>query len=254
MSNYLENILLNMMFNNVEYVSAKNVYVGLLTSLVVASDGDTYIEVSGDTYARQLMTFGEPMTDGAIYNSKAVAFPHATVPWSVQYIGIFDAATGGNLLYWGQLAAPVTIIAGHEYTIDAGQCIITLGDGITSYLSRLLLNITLRNRQWTNLYNWYIGALTSWTWDQEFTEPDPGSAYVRKCITMGTATASTCASAATVSFSVALASWGTIVKAGLFNQAIGGQLLFQSDLAAPTAVGGGNRLRFAAGGVSVTLD
>lgn len=84
MSTYLKNKVLT------EHLVDKQCFVGLL---------DGVVEVTQSDYARQPLTFDYP-TDGLVGNNTDVVFGIAESDWgTVSNIGVFDAATGGNLLF-----------------------------------------------------------------------------------------------------------------------------------------------------------
>ena len=124
MSNYLEQALINATLRNTTYTSPATVYVGLYTS--DPSEGNTGTEVSGTSYARQSVTFGAP-SNGVSTNSAAVEFPQAGGSWgTVSHIGILDASTSGNLLYYTALDASKTIDTGDVFRIAIGSLSVTL--------------------------------------------------------------------------------------------------------------------------------
>ncbi len=124
MSNYLENALINATLRNTTYTSPATVYVGLYTS--DPGEGTTGTEVSGTSYARQSVTFGAP-SNGVSTNSAAVEFPQAGGSWgTVSHIGILDASTSGNLLYYTALDASKTIDTGDVFRIAIGSLSVTL--------------------------------------------------------------------------------------------------------------------------------
>ena len=124
MSNYLENALINATLRNTSYTSPATVYVGLYTT--DPGEGNTGTEVSGGSYARTAVTFGAP-SNGVTTNSGAVTFPTATGTWgTVTHIGILDASTSGNLLYYTPLDASKSIASGDVFTISAGNLSVTL--------------------------------------------------------------------------------------------------------------------------------
>lgn len=124
MSNYLENALINATLRNTSYTSPATVYVGLYTS--DPGEGNTGTEVSGGSYARTAVTFGAP-SNGVSTNSASVTFPTATGTWgTVTHIGILDASTGGNLLYYTPLDASKAIASGDVFTISTGNLSVTL--------------------------------------------------------------------------------------------------------------------------------
>jgi len=55
-------------------------------------------------------------TGGQTSNNNAVTFPTATADWNsaatIGYFAIYDASTGGNLLYWGPLTTPRAVTNG----------------------------------------------------------------------------------------------------------------------------------------------
>jgi hypothetical protein len=124
MSNYLENALINATLRNTAYTSPAAVYVGLYTS--DPGEGNTGTEVSGGSYARTAVTFGAP-SNGVSTNSASVTFPTATGTWgTVTHVGILDATTSGNLLYYTALDASKSIASGDVFTISTGNLSVTL--------------------------------------------------------------------------------------------------------------------------------
>ena len=124
MSNYLENAILNATLRGTQYTSPSTVYIALYTS--DPTDADVGTEVSGGGYARQPVTFGAP-SNGIVSNSAKVEFPVATALWgTITHIGIRDALTGGNLLYYGPLTAARTVDVDNQLIFNVGQITVTL--------------------------------------------------------------------------------------------------------------------------------
>lgn len=124
MSNYLENGLLNAVLRATSYTSPTTVYVGLYTSN--PGEGNTGTEVSGGSYARKNVTFGSP-NDGVCTNSAAVEFAQATASWgTVSHVGLLDAITSGNLLFYTDITTSKTIENGDIFRIAAGSLSVTL--------------------------------------------------------------------------------------------------------------------------------
>jgi len=128
MSNYLATALLNQVFRNQNFTRPSTVYVALYTSNPTAADTGT--EVSGGSYARQAVTFSAPSIEGGkqtIKNTAEIVFPIATADWgTVTHVGIRDAATGGNLLYYGPWENARTILAGDRPRILQDSLVLTL--------------------------------------------------------------------------------------------------------------------------------
>lgn len=123
MSNYLENALINVTLRNTAF-TAVTPYVALFTT--DPTDAGSGTQVSGGSYARTAVTFGAP-TNGVSTNSADVTFPTATASWgTVTHIGIYDAATLGNLLYHTPLDIAKTIDTGDIFKIATGNLSVTL--------------------------------------------------------------------------------------------------------------------------------
>lgn len=119
-SDYLEDNILNHVLRNTAYTSPTTVYVALFT-VSPADDGTGGTEVSGFAYARQAVTFGAP-SSGTVANSGAVTFPQASGgAWgTIVAMGIYDANSGGNLLYYGDLATSKVVGDGDQISFANG--------------------------------------------------------------------------------------------------------------------------------------
>lgn len=126
-STYTETAVLNHLFRNVALPSPGSVRVALFTAAPTDAAGGT--EVSGSGYARQPVTFGAPTADSGkmkISNSAAVTFTAAGGGIGpVVAVGVFDAATGGNLLAWSPITS-ATIGDGDSINFATGQIALTL--------------------------------------------------------------------------------------------------------------------------------
>ena len=124
-SDYLENEILDAVFNNSSFAVAVP-YVGLYTAAPTDAGGGT--EVSGTSYARVNASAAFPAASGgAISNDAAITFPESGGSWgTVSHFGIFDASTAGNLLYWGALGANRVVDgAGITLTFQIGELDVT---------------------------------------------------------------------------------------------------------------------------------
>lgn len=62
-----------------------------------------------------------------VWNKYEIHFNTATANWgNVTHIGIFDAATGGNLIAYTELAVPVNVQSGHIPTIISHAATISI--------------------------------------------------------------------------------------------------------------------------------
>lgn len=113
-SDYLEAAVLNILGGTTPTVPA-TVYVALFTTL--PSDSGGGVEVSGGGYARVAVTNNSTnfpaASGGSKSNGTLIDFGTATLDWGdVIGWGIFDAASSGNLLWWGQLQGARKVFSG----------------------------------------------------------------------------------------------------------------------------------------------
>ena len=102
LSDYAENLILNWLMKNTGSAPSAT-YLALFTAAPSDSGGGT--EVSGNGYARQAVTWDTASgTGGTTSNSTAETFTASGGDFgTVTHIGIFDAATSGNLLWHGAM-------------------------------------------------------------------------------------------------------------------------------------------------------
>lgn len=114
MSDYLEVELRKHIFRTGSFPKPSALYVALFTAAPSDAGGGT--EVSGGGYARvqrdplDANWTADSPTDGLTDNAAAITFPTPTADWGqVTHFGIFDASSGGNLLFHGGLTTPKTV-------------------------------------------------------------------------------------------------------------------------------------------------
>lgn len=132
-SNYLEEKMSQLMLGANAYSVPATVYIGLWTeALDDASDGNSSGEVSGNAYERYEVTNNNTNWEGDTGNrTNAVDFIFETASggvWgTITYFAILDAATSGNILYWGQLTTPKDIGDGDTFKFVAGAISVNEG-------------------------------------------------------------------------------------------------------------------------------
>ena len=126
MSDFLEVTLLNLSLNGTAWAGMNNPYISLHTA--DPTDTGTGTEVTGGSYARVASSFGVASgTSGALASNADATFPTATAGWgTVGWIGIWDAVSGGNMLYHSALDAAKTIDSGDIFKIVTGNLTVTL--------------------------------------------------------------------------------------------------------------------------------
>ena len=123
-TNFLETEILDHVFAGAAYTAPSTKYLALFTAIANGETGSV-TELSGDAYARQTVAF---TTSGdTTSNSGAVEFPTATGSWgTVTHVGVYDAASSGNLMCYATLTASKAIAAGDVFRVPAGDLDITL--------------------------------------------------------------------------------------------------------------------------------
>lgn len=110
-STYLANELLDHVFSAAAYTRPATVYMALCTAApTAASTGSTITEPSGNNYARASITNNATnfpaSSGGAKSNGAAITFNVPSGSWStVTHWALCDAASGGNVLFFGALGA-----------------------------------------------------------------------------------------------------------------------------------------------------
>lgn len=129
-SDYAENKTLDAWLGNTAIPANATVYVALLT--VTPSDSGGGTEVTGGSYARVAKTNNAANWPNAAGGSKSngtdIVFPTPTAGWgNVVAWAIYDASTGGNLIYWGAITGgPITVNSGDTpVQFDTGALVIT---------------------------------------------------------------------------------------------------------------------------------
>mgnify|MGYP000046869240 CR=1 FL=1 len=126
MSDYLEVALLNATLNGTAFTAVNNPYVSLHTA--DPTDAGTGTEVSGGAYARTTASFATASgTSGLVATDADVTFPTCTASWgTVGWIGLWDSASSGNMLYHTALDASKTIDTGDIFKITTGNLTVEL--------------------------------------------------------------------------------------------------------------------------------
>lgn len=133
MTDFLENKLIDFLFRGQALgitgataaagTGPATLHVGILTANPSDTGGGT--EVTGGSYARVAVssslvnwagtqaaasTVASSGNTGTTSNNGAITFPAPTANWGVVTgLAVFDAASGGNMLIWGALAANKTV-------------------------------------------------------------------------------------------------------------------------------------------------
>ena len=124
-SDYLERKDLDHNLGTATFTKPTAVYAALLTA--TEDDTGAATEVTGGSYARKVITFAAAATSSGVSTAaNTVDLVWTGLPTATLVsVGIFDASTAGNLLYYAALTASKSVTSGDGYTISAGQLVVT---------------------------------------------------------------------------------------------------------------------------------
>jgi hypothetical protein len=109
------------LFNSTSGNTLANLQAGTLTD---------EISTSGSAYGRQTVTFASAATANGTTSSATnatVTFQAATSSWgTVTHIAVMDAATGGNVLFFGAVTTSKQIDTGDTFQVTSGNLTIAL--------------------------------------------------------------------------------------------------------------------------------
>jgi hypothetical protein len=119
-STYLGNIILDSLLGS---GSPATVYIGLLTTLP-AVGGSGLVEATGGGYARIPKTNNSTnwpaASSGVKRNGTSIDWPAFTADMpEFKGAAIWDAASGGNLMFWGPFTTPRTVYQDETFQIPA---------------------------------------------------------------------------------------------------------------------------------------
>ena len=258
-SDYLEQKLLNHTFRNTAYSSpGTSIYVALHTAN--PTDAGTGAEVSFTNYARiQVTAWDAPGTSRATQNTNAINFatPGSNGNADVTHIGIWDASTSGNLLFYGALNTAKSIQNGVPFSIAAGDIDISFGGAVSNYLAGKWIDHVLRNTAYTSPgTSIYVGLSTTQTAAAGGTSVS-GNNYSRVQVTAWDAPSSTNGATQNtnqISFPTPSGSWGTPDSVDVWDASTTGNLLYFGTYTGGGAIGSGDSVSFAAGALDITIS
>lgn len=131
---YLKNKLLNYLFRREAY-QIPNTYYVALSAQKPSEDGTGFKEVIGGGYKRlELPTtdyYWKTASNGTIFNIKELEWNEATTDWCtadvpIKYFAIFDAITGGNMLFFDEIKRGKYIVTGNTMVLPIGGITTTI--------------------------------------------------------------------------------------------------------------------------------
>lgn len=256
LSNYLENKIIDHVLRNIAYTSpGTSIYVALHTANP-GEDGSG-AEVSGTGYARVQVSAWEAPASRATENTNAINFPQAGGNWgTVTHVGIWDDDTAGNLLFYGELSASKVVTTGVTFSIAAGDLVVGLDGGFSTYLSHALLNHILRNTAYTTPgTSIYVALHTADPTAAMNGAECSGNDYARVQVSAWEA-ASNGATENTnaINFPTPSGSWGAVTHCAVWDASSSGNGLFFAAVGTGFTPGSGDTVRFGAGDLTVTVS
>ena len=257
LSSYLENKLIDLVMTGAAYPAPAAVYLGLCSDEPTDS-GATEVVYTG--YERRAIVFAAPSAR-AITQSAGVTFPTCTGGSAVSsHYAVYDSASGGEMLGYGELLASKTITIGNTPTVAAGQIIFTVAAaGVSTYLAHALLNHAFRATAYTAPANRCIAMCTADLTDAStgstLVEPS-GNGYERKTTTGWTVTGGAAWNTNVETMETPSGSWGAITAVCVTDASTGGNVLFYDN--SPTGDGQtpttGDVVQFGVGDFVCSLD
>lgn len=126
---YFLNLIMGNIFGTAKTPGIPAKYYVALSTTTPNTDGTGVTEppTSSSGYARVELTSLSAPADGVIKNSSAVSFAESLSDWGViTHYAVYDAETGGNLLFYNALEAPRTAEAGTLLMFKANELTLTL--------------------------------------------------------------------------------------------------------------------------------
>ena len=237
MTDFSENKVIDVFFRAQTYSAPATVYLALYTSATTDEGGGT--AVSGGSYSRQSISLSAA-DGGSSRNTNTIQFTNMPAA-TITHAAIFDASSGGNMLWHGALTAAKTVAAGQTLTIDPNDLEIGFASSsaATTYLQNKIIDRLLRAQSYS-AGTVYQGLLAS---DTEIS----GGSYARKAVAFVAPTGGETTNNADVAYPNLPTA--TITQAALYDAASGGNMLCIADLVSPVVTTSGDNLTFPLGDI-----
>lgn len=256
-SDFLEDALLDHVFENTAYTSPTALYVALSTADPLDT-GAGIAEPVGNGYARQSEDNWDVASSRASENTDALVWTASGGDWgSITHWALFDHVSAGNMLAHGDFASARTISDGNSLNVAAGGIDISFVAGeISDFLANELLDHFLMTGDYAQP-TIYLALTTVTVTDSmtgtTITEPGSG-AYARLAVpNWDASSAGATENTGIDAFTTATGSWGTILDVAIVDASSVGNLLAYSPIGTSVLVIADDIFRFLAGALDVTL-
>jgi hypothetical protein len=259
-TDYLENEILDHLFENGAYTPTSTVEVALWVG-DPTDTGAGGTEAAYTNYARQTIAF-DAASSRLINQTSQIDFPQsgATGETGITHYAIFEASAG-NMLAHGSLSASVDVVEGNTPSIAAGQIDISFGtNNMSDYLANKILDFVFRNQALSAptislAFTTSTLAVTDTTLSGK--EVANSNNYSRKTFAdWTTASGGALSNNTDIVFATPSGSWGTIVAVAVMDSAThsSGNMLWFDNGITDQAVGNGDTVKFNAGDFDVALS
>lgn len=120
-SDYLENKLLDLVFNATSYAGQATVYVKLHTG----DPGEAGTANAAGNTTRQAATFGAASA-GSVASDADVTWTGVSTSETYSHVSLWDASTAGNCLWSGALSSSKAVTAGDSFTLPSGSLTVAI--------------------------------------------------------------------------------------------------------------------------------
>ena len=260
-SNSFEEKMLNLMRGRA-FTAPSALYIALfLTNPADTGTGGTEAGYQG--YARQLITFSAPVASGtghSMQNSAEIIFPLCTggASESIQYVGVFDSPSGGDMYLYGQLTSPLLVQQGVSPVFREGMVKWNWSGNLSPYYRQAIMN-TLRGAN--SSVSGFSPSIALFNGDpisgggREFS----GNNYARIPVTMSEPTQDSAGPAisentAGVYSAVSSGAWGTLANIAIMDDTTNGNIFLANNISPTYAIGANASIGFNAGVIKVSID
>lgn len=133
LSDYAENKILAHSVGKAAWSAISSVYIALYTTAPNENTNGTEVPstingavTSYSRYTTSAASWSDP-SNGEIKNAQQFVFGPASVTWGdIEGIAVLDAASGGNIIWYGTFTSPRTVVAGEKLIFDPNAFVLSL--------------------------------------------------------------------------------------------------------------------------------
>ena len=247
---------LEQLLRGVTYTPPTNIYCGPLATLPNTDNGGGGVEMTGAGASRKAVAFG-PYADRMIVSTSSLSWLAGSNWGAVPGFGLWDAATGGNLLAVQEISASLTVSNGNTIFFDVGQVRIKVNKW-GPFLAKAVLELLFKATAKSQITFYAHLCATCPNDDGGGAVVITGTGYTPKSVPAWAAySGGKCNLAADLSFTSAAGSeWGPVAGV-MWRDNVSptlGNFLGQSAMSPVPTIGNGKPVVLSASGTSFGLD